>query len=428
MNGWVRSRRSCLLLSVFIGVQRWFLFPVPAAAQDAGDAGTAEAETHAAADAGDAATTLAPPTAIGGRSAAAAIDPTRVPLGRRARYTLTIRHPKGDRVQLPPRGTNPFGPFQAVGVPTQGARDEGLVVADTYVFDLVALDLGTTRIPPLAVSLVSPEGRAYELAAPAVSVEVVDPSANEPLADVKMRGAKGADGKVNPVRPYAVYVRDWTLAIVLAIIGGLLVVALLAVLLTRLYMKRRRGVVPAGPPPVPPYPVARERLAHLRVPGAYARMGAKAFHVEVAEAVKEYLGRRHDIEALEMTSVELLDAIARLPLGGVTRVQMEMFLADCDIVKFARGEPTEAEALDVLGTAEGIVEQVERAMVEVDMKRAVEAAVKAAAEAAVKAAAEAAAAEAAQRPPGQEPPAQAPPPESPPVPPPPAQAPPAEAR
>jgi hypothetical protein len=407
MNGWVRTWRSRLLLSVFTGVQLWFLFPAPAAAQDAGDA----------------ATTSAPPTAVGGRSAAAAIDPTRVPLGRRAHYTLTIRHPKGDRVQLPPRGTNPFGAFQAVGVPTQGSKDEGLVVADTYVFDLVALDVGATRIPLLAVSLVSPEGRAYELAAPAVSVEVVDPGANEPLADVKMRGAKGADGKVNPVRPYAVYVRDWTLAIVLAVIGGLLVVALLAVLLTRLYMKRRRGAVAEGPPPVPPYPVVRERLAHLRVPGAYARMGAKAFHVEVAEAVKEYLGRRHDIEALEMTSVELLDAIDRLPMGGVTRVQMEMFLANCDIVKFARGEPTEAEALDVLGTAEGIVEQVERAMVEVDMKRAAEAAAKAAAEAAARAAAEAA-----QRPPGQEPPAQAPPVRSPPVPPPPAQAPPTEAR
>ena len=425
---------------MFICVHLWFLLllPLPAFAQDAG---ATETSAGAPQDAGAAEAATLPSTAVGGRSAAAAIQPTRVTLGQRARYTLTIRHPKGDRVQLPPRGSNPFGPFQALGVPTQGAKEEGLVVADTYVFDLVALDLGAARIPPLAVSLVSPDGRAYELAAPVVPVEIVDPGANEPLADVKMRGAKGADGKVDPVRPYAVYVRDWTLAIVLAVLGGLLVVALLAVLITRWVMKHRRGAVAEGPPPVPPYPVVRERLARLRVPGTYGRMGAKAFHVEVAEAVKEYLGRRHGIEALEMTSVELLDAIERLPMGGVTRVEMEMFLADCDIVKFAKGEPSEAEALDVLGTAEGIVERVERAMVELEMKRAAEAAAKAAAEAATKAAAEAAtkaAAEAAQRPPGQEPPAQAPPiqapptqvppAQAPPVPPPPVQAPPTEAR
>jgi hypothetical protein len=385
-------RRAVLLAALALAV----LAPAAAFAQsDAGtppDVSAATDATAAASDAGtaaDAAPPSPPPaTAPGGRSAAAALDPTRVPLGGRARYSLTVRHPPTDRVQLPPRGSNPFGGFTSLGAPIVGERNEGLVVATTYRFDLVALEPGDADIPPLAVSLVSSDGQAYALAAPAVPAEVVDPTANEPLADTKMRGAKGADGKVDPVRPYVVYVRDWTLAIILSVLGGILVVAAIAALITRWVLRRRRAALPSGPPPVPPYPAVRERLARLRIPGTYTRMGAKPFHVEEVEAVKEYLGRRHGIDALEMTSEELLESLDKRPAGGLSRIEMELFLGSCDIVKFARGEPTEPEALDALGTAERIVEQVEVAMTAVDMRRAAEEAARAAA-AAARAAAEA---------------------------------------
>jgi hypothetical protein len=371
----------------------------PAAARAQADAGPgpadapAESPAPSPADAGagelDAATL--PATAEGDRSVAAAVEPSSVPLGGRVRYTVTVRHARGDRVQLPPRGTNVFGPCRSLGQPQLGSRDEGTRVADTFVFELVALEVTKDGLPPFPVSLVSPDGRAYQLAAAPVPLEIVDPTANEPLADVKPRGAKGADGKVDPVRPYVVYVRDWTLAWVLGILGGVLLVALLAVLVTRWWMRRRQPAVPVGPPPVPPYPAARERLARLRLEGVYGRMGAKAFHVELAEAVREYLGRRHDLEALEMTSEELIEGLARKPMGGITGLELEQFLAACDFVKFAKAEPNEREALDELGTGDRIVEQVERAMVDVELRRAAEEA----ARAAVAAAAAAAAAEAA---------------------------------
>ena len=358
-----------LPVSVFIGVHRWFL-PSPAFAQPDGSAGAVAPASEASS------------TAPGGRSTAAKLEPASVPLGGRAIYTLTVRHPRGDRVQLPPRGSSPFGPFESLGAPAQGEREEGLVVATTYAFDLVALEPGDAGIPPFSVSLVSPDGKAYELAAPAVPAEITDPTANEPLADLSMKGAKGADGRTDKVRPYVVYVRDWTLAWVLGIVGGVLLVAGATFLITRWVLRRRRAAAPSGPPPVPPYPAVRERLAQLRVPGAYARMGAKSFHVEVADAVKEYLGRRHDIDALEMTSEELLEALDRRPAGGLGRIEMELFLGSCDMVKFAGGEPPEPQAIEVLGTGERIVEQVERAMVEVDMRRAVAEAARLAAEAA----------------------------------------------
>ena len=99
-----------LPVSVFIGVHRWFL-PSPAFAQPDGSMGAAAPAAPASS------------TALGGRSAAAKVEPASVPLGGRATYTLTVRHPKGDRVQLPPRGSSPFGPFESLGTPAQGERE-----------------------------------------------------------------------------------------------------------------------------------------------------------------------------------------------------------------------------------------------------------------------------------------------------------------
>ncbi len=320
-----------------------------------------------------------PSTAPGGRSTAARAEPAEVKLGGTVAYTITVRRAAGDRVQLWPAGADPFGGFRPLALTGPTVTPEGLVVAETYQVRLVALEPGDAGIPPVRVSVVSEDGRVFEMAAAAVPVTVLDPLADEPLGGIEARGDKGADGKTNPLRPYVVWVRDWTAAIVAGAIAGALLVALAAVLLTRWYVRRRAAPAATASPEPPAHPAARARLGRLRVPGTYAAMGAKAFHVEMVEAVKEYLGRRHRIDALEMTSEEILDVVERVPMGSITRTEMEMFLASCDVVKFAKGEPPEAEALDVLSQAERIVDTVEAAAIAIEARRAAEKAAAAAA-------------------------------------------------
>jgi hypothetical protein len=325
----------------------------------------------------------------GDRTAAAEITPDEVPLGGLLRYTLTVRHRPGDRVQLPPREADPFAPFRVRGEPTRSEQTGGSTT--TLTFELLALDPEAREVPAFPLSIIDAAGGTFDVRADPVAVRIVDPAANEPLDGLEARGAKGADGRVDRVRPYSIQLRDWTLAWIAAIAAGVLLVALLAVLITRWVLRRRRAGEPAGPPPVPPYPTVRRRLARLRLPNAYADLGAEPFHVELAEALREYLGRRQGIDALEMTSTELLEAIRGRPMGNVTPIEVEMFLASCDVVKFARGEPPELQALDALGQGERIVEEVEVAVAAEERRRAAETAAREAAEAAAREAAERAA-------------------------------------
>ncbi|MEZ4408127.1 MAG: hypothetical protein R3A52_16870 [Polyangiales bacterium] len=73
--------------------------------------------------------------------------------------------------------------------------------------------------------------------------------------------------------------------------------------------------------------------------------------------IRRYLGGMRDSDAIEMTTDELLDALRRHPLPGVTMAEVEQLLGECDLVKFARYVPSHEEAERVLAMAESIVER-----------------------------------------------------------------------
>lgn len=119
--------------------------------------------------------------------------------------------------------------------------------------------------------------------------------------------------------------------------AALLVVAALVVLLAR-YLRRRLTVV--LPPPIPyvePHALARRRLeAALRLIDDPER-----FCIAVSAAVRGYFEGRYRIHAPDRTTDEFLEELRGLAsLTGLQQEQLAGFLAQCDLVKFARDEPT----------------------------------------------------------------------------------------
>lgn len=131
--------------------------------------------------------------------------------------------------------------------------------------------------------------------------------------------------------------------------------AALAVLALAWLGWRRRAASPrAEPPPVPeavdPRARALERLAALRQRPAHSAAEIEAAFVELADLVREYAAARFAVHALEMTSEELVAAVAlphRRPLSDL--------LASCDLVKFARARLRDQELLRALDGAGGFV-------------------------------------------------------------------------
>jgi hypothetical protein len=132
-----------------------------------------------------------------------------------------------------------------------------------------------------------------------------------------------------------------------------LAVATAAFLLIRRWLKQRRAAT--APEVVLP--------AHIRARG---RLNAalqflydpKPFCTEVSDTVRWYLEERFEYRAPERTTDEFLDELQSSPLLSVTHKQsLADFLSRCDLVKFAKYEPTETELRSLHDSALRLVEE-----------------------------------------------------------------------
>lgn len=135
------------------------------------------------------------------------------------------------------------------------------------------------------------------------------------------------------------------------LLGGLGVagLAVLGIILLRNARRRREE---AGKPKDPPYVVALRKLDRYRGNKYWAADRQKAFYSGVTDALKEYIDARFGVDAPEMTTAELFDA-----LKGEKEISPESYQAlrelfeRADFVKFAKMVVSDEENATVLPVA-----------------------------------------------------------------------------
>ena len=135
--------------------------------------------------------------------------------------------------------------------------------------------------------------------------------------------------------------------------GALLVVALVAtVILIWLAKLKRRAI----PPPVPPHVSAR-----LKLEAALLTIGdPRAFCTAVSDAVRVYLEERFELRAPDRTTEEFLRDLQKTSaLNEAQKASLSGFLEQCDLVKFARFEPTEAALRELHESALRLVHETQ---------------------------------------------------------------------
>ena len=135
---------------------------------------------------------------------------------------------------------------------------------------------------------------------------------------------------------------------------GALVLALLAAAYFGWRWRRKKRDVP--PPPIPPHVRARRRLEQ-----ALAMISEpKPFSILVSAAIREYLEERFDFHAPDRTTEEFLYELrGSLLLTREQKKSLENFLACCDLIKFAKYEPTEMELRGLYDSALRLVNETE---------------------------------------------------------------------
>jgi hypothetical protein len=272
------------------------------------------------------------------------VDTTLVHVGDPITMTVTVDHPAGSRVVWPDSvAVAPFEVLEASAGETVSAQQGAL--RSTATIRLTAFELGELEIPGFDVEVVGPGGAADTLSTDVYGVLVVSVGGDD-------------TGDIRDIRgPMAI-----ALSVVRTGLWALGAIAVLAVGWVLWRRMRRRGAAadeaPARRAPArPPHEVALEALAELEASPLLERGEVKAYHIRASEIVRAYVEARFEVPALEMTTWEVLDGLARAGLDADVRDALRRFLDPCDLVKFAKVRPDAAASRGVLADGRAFVQE-----------------------------------------------------------------------
>ncbi len=119
-------------------------------------------------------------------------------------------------------------------------------------------------------------------------------------------------------------------------VGAILVVMLI------LFLWRLSGIVPERkktppPPPKPAHIIALEQLDNLEKEAIWQKGEIKAFQSELTHILRAYLEGRFSMQALEATTAEIRQSMAKFKLDEDGLIHS--VLSTADMVKFAKAEP-----------------------------------------------------------------------------------------
>ena len=138
---------------------------------------------------------------------------------------------------------------------------------------------------------------------------------------------------------------------VLPWIGGLLLLSALVFLAVRLVQRRRRETG-ASKPKDPAYIVALRELDKWRGDKFWAPDKQKAYYSGITDALKNYIEDRFGVDAPEMTTAELFDALGQVEdLPAELREELREVFECADFVKFAKHTASQEENARALPTA-----------------------------------------------------------------------------
>lgn len=259
-------------------------------------------------------------------------EPRTSTIGDIITYTIVVTHQPEIKVQPP----NPLEAFQKFEYLDQGAdtkRQADGRLSEEYWFRFRAMEVGYYNIPEITVSFTRP--------APGDPSQTVPGVIQAPPAVAEVRSVLYKEGEPDDIRDLKPIIgagppwRRYTLYA----LGGLTTLALLILLIRKLFPKR---IVPKPQPvtaTLKPHEAAFRELETLEARRLIEQGRLREHHFELSEIFRRYLGARYSVPALDWTTEEITEKLLkrqRFP-GHLYSRALEI-LNSTDRVKFSQAQ------------------------------------------------------------------------------------------
>ncbi len=250
----------------------------------------------------------------------AAIDSTVMEMGSRATITVDIADAgrKGTLIDLPQAGSeSPENNVDFISV-----ESDTFPAGYRHRILIQAYEPGTITFAPFRYVVGSDTAESDFLTLKVLPVELDSLETINPMESI-----------VNPPRKWYDYIPGW---LVWALLG--LALAVIAVCLVMLYRKNG-GLVIHKPKPVNPYEAAMAELSRLREKRLAENGREKEYYTSLVDILRVYLERRFGINAMEMSTTQILHTLRSNPDTRDNQPRIKQILEIADFVKFANVRP-----------------------------------------------------------------------------------------
>jgi hypothetical protein len=263
---------------------------------------------------------------------------TEARLGEPFDYQIDVRHPAEQSYALP--GDLDAPPFRGIA---RGCRrtEAGGEARTTCTLSLALFALGPHDVPEIRLAVRTSAGEAT-LAVPGpriTGVGIIDPAA--PPESLALRDL----APTVPLLVPSLRLLAWA--------AGALAAIAIALLLLRAWRRRARAATEPAPPE-PPAVRLRRRLDALEAKGLLARGLGREHVFELSEIVREWVGAVSGLNALDLTTAELVLALRRAADPRVDAEALRRFCEEADLVKFARAPADPAACAAATAFARGL--------------------------------------------------------------------------
>lgn len=272
------------------------------------------------------------------------LDSASIQIGEQARLRLSVAQPTNLQVSIPILSdtiTKGIEIVEMVKADTISLSDSRIQV--NYDYLITSFDSGFYFIPSYTYAAA---GDTLQTAPLGLSVTTV--TVNPETDDVKA---------IKPIMDAPFYWSElftWVGYFLLAF----LVVSLIIFVLLKYVLKKKVPFIDQTPQPViPPHIVALEKLEEIKVQKIWQCGDIKVFYTQVTDVLRVYLEGRFGINAMELTSDEIMALVKKEPGLNEVRAALKDLLTLADLVKFAKMVPLENENERSLLTAFDVVDK-----------------------------------------------------------------------
>ncbi len=277
------------------------------------------------------------------------IDKDSILAGQTFNYNINIRAPKGYIVNLDELKDTLSKSIDIVGRGeiSEQVADKSDDIIVSQLLTLTSFDTGYVEIPSIGIKYYksADDTTTYTSFTNYMDIYVKPVSIDTTIAYMPI---------VEPIK------QNVTFEETLPYFGGTIILAgliLLAIYLIRRIKNKEKIVVEEEKPQIPAIVTAREKLSVLKESNLWQSGRYKDYYTDLTDIAREYLEGQFNIDAIEMTSEEILNEVKKIQLDNLTFNKLQNTLITADLVKFAKATPNSAENETAFNDINSFVEE-----------------------------------------------------------------------